>query len=139
VNRSPSPICLLVVDDETDFAEALVSRLTRRGFTASAVFSGQDAVEALRTSAYSAVVLDLRMPGMDGLAVLQEIRRLDPRLPVVILTGHGTVASGIEGMQLGATDFLQKPVPIETLCDVIRAAVERADEPLAAAKKDAAR
>ena len=123
-----SPIRVLVVDDEVDFAEALVSRLATRGFAARAAFSGPDAIDQLRASTFDVVVLDLKMPDMDGLATLRELQRLDPDLQTIILTGHGTVASGIEGMQLGATDFLQKPVDIEPLCTVLVAASQRTAE-----------
>ncbi len=116
---------VLVVDDEKDFATAIVERLAKRGFLSSAVFSGLQALEAVQGMKYDVVLMDLKMPGMDGLQTLQAIRQIEPDLPILILTGHGTVASGIGGMQLGAADFLQKPVPIERLCSAIEAAAER--------------
>lgn len=115
---------MLVVDDEVDFATALAARLQRRGFIASAVFSGAEAVRS--AGAADVIVLDLKMPGMDGLATLREVRMIAPAVRVIVLTGHGTVASGIDGMQIGAEDFLQKPADIETLCTAIIAAAERA-------------
>jgi DNA-binding response OmpR family regulator len=118
-------IRVLVVDDERDFAAAIVQRLVKRGFLASAVFSGPEALEAVKKADYDAVVLDLKMPGMDGLQTLREIRQIEPEMQVLVLTGHGTVAAGIGGMQLGAADFLQKPVTIEKLCSAIQAAAER--------------
>ncbi|MBP1595263.1 MAG: response regulator [Acidobacteria bacterium] len=120
-----SAIRVLVIDDERDFATAIVAQLTRRGFQASAAFSGPEALESIQAAEYDAVVLDLKMPGMDGLETLQKIRRIAPGLEVIVLTGHGTVAAGIGGMRLGAADFLQKPVHIHTLCTAIEAAVER--------------
>jgi two-component system OmpR family response regulator len=119
------PVRVLVVDDEQDFASAIVERLARRGFLASAVFSGVQALEAMKETEYDAVVLDLKMPGMDGLQTLQAMRQMDPNVKVIVLTGHGTLASGIGGMQLGAADFLQKPVTIESLCAAIEAAAEK--------------
>jgi DNA-binding response OmpR family regulator len=123
--RLMQPIRVLVVDDEQDFASAIVVQLNRRGFRAAAVFSGQEAVESVRTTEYDALVLDLKMPGMDGLETLSAVRQQDPHLEVVVLTGHGSVSAGIGGMQLGAADFLQKPVALNTLCTAIEVAAER--------------
>jgi len=118
-------IRVLVVDDEEDFASAIAERLARRGFDATAAFSARAALALLEELPSDVVVLDLKMPGMDGLTALGEIRKLHPDVQVIVLTGHGTVASGIEGMQRGAADFLQKPVTIEVLCTAIAAAAER--------------
>jgi DNA-binding response OmpR family regulator len=120
-----APIRVLVVDDEEDFATALVERLRRRSFAADAVFTGRAALERLSAGAYDVAVLDLKMPGIDGLATLREMKRSGLGVAVVVLTGHGTAASGIEGMQFGAADFLQKPVDLDALCTAIRAAAER--------------
>jgi DNA-binding response OmpR family regulator len=119
------PLRVLIVDDEEDFASAIVSRLNKRGFTAFAAFSGQEALEHVKSAEYDAIVLDLRMPEMDGLKTLGRIRQIDPDVRVLVLTGHGTVAEGIGGMQLGAADFLQKPVEINILCASIEAAAEQ--------------
>ncbi len=122
---SPAPIRVLVVDDETDFATALAARLQRRGFAAATAFSGADAVRRARSGEIDVVLLDLKMPEMDGLATLRELRRVAPRTVVIVLTGHATVASGIEGMEIGADDFLQKPADIDTLCTAIIATATR--------------
>src|SRR5574341_288737 len=119
------PVGVLVVDDEEDFATAVADRLRRRGYRASAVCGGRDALRLVQATPFDVMVLDLKMPEMDGVEVLRAVRRLDPHLQVVVLTGHGTVAAAIDGMQLGASDFLQKPVAIETLCTVIEAVAER--------------
>jgi len=124
---------VLVVDDEEDFASAIAERLTRRSFDAVAAFSARAALTLLEELPSDVVVLDLKMPGMDGLTALREIRKLHPDVQVIVLTGHGTVASGIEGMQGGAADFLQKPVTIEVLCTAIAAAAERSRASRAAA------
>ena len=122
----PDAIHVLIVDDEADFSTALVERLQRRGFAAEAVLSGREALERLGADRYQVAVLDLKMPGLDGLATLREIKRAGLEVAVIVLTGHGTVASGIDGMQIGAADFLQKPVDVDALCTAIRAAAERA-------------
>jgi len=121
-----TPIRVLVVDDEVDFATALATRLQRRGFSAAAAFSGADAVRSVEEGQFDVVLLDLKMPGMDGLATLREVRRVAPQVRIIVLTGHGTVRTGIEGMQIGAEDFLQKPADIETLSTAIIAVVENA-------------
>jgi DNA-binding response OmpR family regulator len=117
---------VLVVDDEVDFATALASRLKRRGFDATAAFSGGAAIAAAGAGGVDVMILDLKMPGMDGLVTLRSVRAVAPSCRVIVLTGHGTVTSGIEGMQVGAEDFLQKPVDIETLCTAIIAVAEGA-------------
>jgi DNA-binding response OmpR family regulator len=126
-----TPIRVLVVDDEIDFATALAARLERRGFAAFTAGSGAEAVRTVGSRSVDVVLLDLKMPGMDGLETLRELRRSDPRLRVIVLTGHGTVASGIEGMQIGADDYLLKPADIETLCTAIVAVAERGGAPVA--------
>jgi DNA-binding response OmpR family regulator len=85
------------------------------------VFSGADAVARVGAAAPDVLLLDLKMPGLDGLATLRAVRQVAPRVRVIVLTGHGTVASGIEGMQIGADDFLLKPVDIDVLCIAIAA------------------
>ena len=122
----PDSIRVLIVDDEEDFATALVQRLRRRGFVADSVFTGEAALERLSKDPCDVAVVDLKMPGMDGLATLRALKRAGLKTSVVVLTGHATVASGIEGMQIGAADFLQKPVDLAVLCTAIRAASERA-------------
>jgi two-component system response regulator RegA len=118
---TPTPVRVLVVDDEVDYATALAARLRRRGFDADITFSGTDAIARVRAGPPDVVLLDLKMPGMDGLATLRALHRIAPRVRIIVLTGHGTVASGIEGMQIGAEDFLLKPVDIDVLCVAIAA------------------
>jgi two-component system response regulator RegA len=118
---TPTPVRVLVVDDEVDYATALGARLRRRGFDADIAFSGADAIVRVSARPPDVVLLDLKMPGMDGLATLRALHRVAPRVRIIVLTGHGTVASGIEGMQIGADDFLLKPVDIDVLCVAIAA------------------
>jgi len=116
---------ILVVDDESDFATTLSERLELRGFAAKAV-SGAEEAMALLASGWrpNVVLLDLMMPGIDGLAALDLFKRHDPKLQVIILTGHGSTESGILGMKRGLFDYLMKPVDIGELVEKIRQASE---------------
>jgi DNA-binding NtrC family response regulator len=113
---------LLLVDDEPEFLEPTAARLARRGVTCTTAQSGFAALKALATQTFDCAVADLRMPEMDGLQLLIRIRREYPQLPVVLLTGHGSVELGIRGMDLGAFDYLLKPVELDELLDAIRRA-----------------
>ncbi len=115
---------VLVVDDERDFLQALVARLSLRKLNAAGVDNGLAALEHLDKAPVDVVVLDLKMPGMDGLQVLDEIKRRDPKVEVVILTGHGSVESGMEGVSRGAFAYLIKPVKIDELLEKIVKAYE---------------
>jgi two-component system OmpR family response regulator len=115
---------VLVVDDEQDFLQALVARLSLRKLNALGVDNGPAALQHLEKSPVDVVVLDLKMPGMDGLQVLDEIKRRHPKVEVVILTGHGSVESGMEGVSRGAFAYLIKPVKIEELLEKIIKAYE---------------
>jgi DNA-binding response OmpR family regulator len=121
-DAQPGSVKVLVVDDEVDLANALVTLLRRRGFAAAAVFSGTDAVARAAAGGVDVLVLDLKMPGQDGLETLRQVRQRAPAVRVIMLTGHGTVATGVEGMAAGAVDFLQKPADIDALCVAIVAA-----------------
>lgn len=115
---------LLLVDDEEDFRSAVSRTLGRRGFTVTEAVDGQEALEAIRRECPDIVVLDLKMPGMGGIETLQEIRRIKPTLPVIILTGHGEFETAMASIRLEVVDFLQKPVQIEQLGMRIRALLE---------------
>jgi len=107
---------ILIVDDEVEFGSTLAERLELRGFTAKAVGGAGEAVTLLAAGwAPDVVVLDLMMPGVDGLATLDLIKQHDSRIQVIILTGHGSTESGIIGMQRGLFDYLMKPVDIGEL------------------------
>lgn len=120
-----APPRVLVVDDEEDFLETLVNRLNRRGMPAKGALSGPEALQLMTEEHFDVVVLDVRMPGMDGMEVLKEIKDRWPFLEVIMLTGHGSVESGIEGMRLGAFDYVMKPADLEDLLEKIRQASER--------------
>jgi len=119
---------VLVVDDEEQFVVAFAKRLGARGFAVETAGSGEEALEAMRHRRFDAVVLDLAMPGMDGIATLRALQDINPDVQVVLLTGRGTVKKGVEAMKLGAMDFLEKPVDIEVLMDKIREAKAKSDE-----------
>ncbi|MGD9974996.1 MAG: response regulator [Desulfatirhabdiaceae bacterium] len=107
---------ILIVDDEQDFLETLVNRLVKRKFDASGVGSGQEALDMMKSRTFDVVVLDIKMPGgMDGIETLQEIKKIQPDAAVLLLTGHGSIESSIEGVKLGAFDYMLKPVRIEDL------------------------
>jgi DNA-binding NtrC family response regulator len=106
---------VLLVDDETDFLETLVKRLQKRNTAVSGVQSGTEALDLLEREDFDVVVLDVRMPGMDGIETLREIRKRFPLVEVVLLTGHANMEVAVEGMELGAFDYLMKPVDLDEL------------------------
>ena len=114
-------IDLLLVDDEVDFRQAASRSLERQGFAVRLAESGEQALELLAEKLPAVVILDLRMPGMDGIATLGILRERHPNLPVIILTGHGRYADALAGIQMKIVDFVQKPVDMKDLGDRIRA------------------
>ncbi|MCG8636780.1 MAG: response regulator [Desulfobacterales bacterium] len=107
---------VLLVDDEQDFVSTMVKRLKKRKLTIDTAFSGQEALDRLAAdSDIEVVVLDIKMPGMDGEQTLRQIKTHHPLVEVIMLTGHATVESGIEGMKLGAFDYLTKPCELDVL------------------------
>jgi DNA-binding NtrC family response regulator len=120
-----SDIRVLIVDDELDFLETIVKRLQDRGFVAHGAESGEKALEYLQHNEVDTVILDVKMPGMDGLRVLQTIKLRWPLVEVIMLTGHASVESGIQGMQMGAFDYVMKPARLDDLLQKVRQALER--------------
>src|SRR5512139_2405959 len=117
---------VLVVDDEVDFLETLVNRLRRRKLEAEGASSGEEALELMKGKSFDVVVLDIKMPGgLDGIETLREIRRIGPLTEVILLTGHASLETSIEGMKLGAFDYLLKPVKLEELMPKLAAAFEK--------------
>lgn len=116
---------VLLVDDEVAFTTNMSKILSRRGYEVRTVNDGESAVEAIEDEEYDVVILDLRMPGMDGMAALKVMKRKRPLLEVIILTGHGSVESGIQGMNLGAFDYAMKPIQISELQEKIEEAFAR--------------
>ena len=116
---------ILLVDDEEQFVQALSERLTLRGYDVTTSLSGEDALEKLKHYNYEVVILDIAMPGLDGVATLREIKKFKPLTEVIMLTGHATVETAIEGMKLGAADYLVKPCDTEELMAKINKAHQR--------------
>jgi len=115
MTTNPNPVRVLLVDDEDIFRQSTAKLLARRGFIVEEAASGEAALEHLRESRPDVVILDLRMPGMDGIATLQQIRAMAADLPVIVLSGHGQYDDAVASIKLAVVDFLQKPVDIELL------------------------
>jgi len=116
---------LLLVDDEEMFLEYLSKRLINRQYDVTTCLSGEEAIEKVRDYDFDVVIIDILMPGIDGIETLSEIKKLKPLTEVIMLTGHASRESGIEGMRLGAYDYLRKPFDTEDLVSKINKAYER--------------
>jgi len=115
-------IKVLIVDDEIEFASTLAERLELRNFKTVVMNNGEDALASVNHDPPDVVVLDLKMPTLDGLDVLKGIKSINPEVEVIILTGHGSTAAGIEGMKKGAFDYIMKPVDLLELIEKINQA-----------------
>jgi DNA-binding NtrC family response regulator len=113
-------IKVLLVDDEKDFVETLAQRLEVRDFDVKTALDGDEALGLIRESDVDVIVLDVLMPGKDGIQTLKEIKELKPLITVIMLTGNATVDTAIEGMRLGAYDYLMKPTETEVLVEKIK-------------------
>jgi len=113
---------VLIVDDEEELVSALVERLNLRGFVATGVTNGEDALASLESDPCDVVLLDVKMPGLGGLDVIRRIKRSRPMLEVILLTGHGSPTIAEEGLEAGAYDYLMKPVKIDELVRILRTA-----------------
>jgi len=114
-NIDSDPVRLLLVDDEKAFVNILSKRIKRRNMDVVKAFSGAEAIQALRGQEFDVAVLDLKMEDMDGIEVLKMLKILDPRLAVIMLTGHGSAEAAEQGIKLGAFDYLTKPCELEEL------------------------
>jgi len=122
------PTKVLLVDDEKDFVEMLSLRLQEAGEKVSEAYSGKECLDTLQETRVDVVVLDIKMPGMDGIETLREIKKRFPLVEVIMLTGHGTTESAVEGMKLGAFDYLMKPAEFDELTKKLQKARKRKDE-----------
>ncbi|HCF05057.1 MAG TPA: two-component system response regulator [Desulfomicrobiaceae bacterium] len=116
---------VLLVDDEPDFLRTIVKRLTKRGIQATSATNGEEALAMLAQEPRDVVVLDVKMPGMDGLNVLRRIKAAWPDTEVIMLTGHASIETAMEGMASGAMDYLMKPADLEDLIDKLEDAVRK--------------
>ena len=119
---------VLLVDDEEQFVETLALRLEARDFAVATAFNGDQALDYLKGKDVDVVVLDVLMPGLSGIDTLREMKKIRPLTEVIMLTGHATVETAIEGMKLGAFDYLMKPTEIEELVEKIAKAQARKTE-----------
>ena len=115
---------ILLVDDEETMVKYLSRRLIKRGFDICVAYNGLDAVEKVKESEFDVVLLDVLMPGMDGIETLREIKKLKPLTEVIMLTGHASVEVGIEGMKSGAFNYIMKPFDPNELVTEINLAFE---------------
>ena len=119
---------VLVVDDEKPFVDTLVNRFNKRNIDTTGVLSGEEAIEVMKKKLFDVVILDIKMPGgMDGIETLREMKKIQPLAEVLLLTGHASVETSIEGMKLGAFDYILKPVKIEDLLTKMAQAFEKKD------------
>jgi DNA-binding NtrC family response regulator len=131
---------ILVVDDEGDFLETLMNRLTKRNIATVGCASGEEAVRLAKESPFDVVILDIKMPGgMDGIETLRELKKIQPEAEVILLTGHASLETSVEGMRHGAYDYLLKPIKLEDLLDKLAQALERKGTPAHRAQSEAIR
>ncbi|QLA16139.1 response regulator [Desulfolutivibrio sulfoxidireducens] len=127
-------IKLLLVDDEENFVNTLAERMKMRDVPSKVVFNGEQALEAVKTEAPDVMVLDLRMPGIDGMDVLRKVRKTHPNVQVIILTGHGTDLDEEEARKLGAFHYHKKPIDIDELLSTVKKAYrEKIEDAMVAA------
>ena len=111
---------VLLIDDDKDFLDVMTERMEARGLDVASSTSAEDALGMIKKGAYDCIILDLQMPGMDGIEALKAIKEIQPEAQIILLTGHATVEKGVEAIKLGATDFIEKPADLETLTRKIK-------------------
>lgn len=122
------PTKVLIVDDEKDFVEIFSLRLQETGERVFTAYSGQECLDVLEKEAIDVVVLDIKMPGMDGIETMREIKKRHPIVEVILLTGHGAIETAVSGMKLGAYDYLLKPADVGEMAKKLEGARKRKDE-----------
>jgi len=119
------PCCILLVDDEANVRTVFSDVLKRAGYRVKAVEDGHKAVKEVEEKTYNLALVDLRMPKMDGIEVLENIKKRKPEIPVIIYTGYGSVTTAVEAMRKGAADYLNKPFSPEELKLAIKKVLEQ--------------
>ena len=114
---------ILIVDDEEDLASTLAERLELRGFQVTAVTSGAEALDVVSANRFSVLILDVKMPGIGGLELMTRIKQEQPDLPVILFTGHSSLADAQKGIDEGAFAYLQKPIKIDKLVETVKGAI----------------
>jgi DNA-binding response OmpR family regulator len=112
-----------MTDDEEGYVNVLANRLGKRGIDVTKSYSGSEAIQILRKEEFDAALLDLKMEDMYGIEILKIFKKMDPEMPVIMLTGHGSEQAAKEGIEVGASDYLTKPCDIDELIRKIRKAV----------------
>ena len=124
--KAVSEINFLLVDDEEEFVRAVTERLRKRGFTAECAFTGTDALNQLeKNDSIDIVILDLRLPDIDGIKVLGKIKTKNPLIEVIIISGYSAINSAVESLKLGAFDYLEKPFDLNDLISKLNQAVKK--------------
>lgn len=118
-------IKVLLVDDEAEFSETLIKRMKKRNLDITGAKSGEEALMALDQNQADVVILDVRMPGMDGIETLRAIKKTQPLIEVIMLTGHASMEVAVQGMEFGAFDYLMKPMQIDDLLYKIQDAYKK--------------
>ncbi len=125
MKKNEDTLNVLFVDDEVDYLETLMKRMKKRNISVCGRNSGEEALELLKRDPVDIVIMDVKMPGMDGIQTLREIKKQYPTIEVIMLTGHASVEVAIDGMKLGAFDYLLKPIKIDQLLYKIQDAYKK--------------
>ena len=123
-----TPTSVLVVDDEKALVQMIVESLKEVDFTAYGAYRGEDCLKLLQDTHIDVIILDIKMPGMDGMETLLEVKKRFPLVEVIMLTGHGTIETSVTGMKQGAFDYILKPADFDELVEKIGAARKKKDE-----------
>ena len=118
-------IRLLLVDDEEDFRTTLANRLKRRNLDVTDAGSGEEAIEIIGNKSFDVAIIDIKMPGIDGIETLKRVKKIDPHIEVLLLTGHASIEAGIEGIKSGAYDYIIKPCTVNDLMVKVEDAFRR--------------